>query len=234
MKERHVYLGIIVILIFLMFFGYCSMKKKHKEEKQAITNSAASLLQDTLEKVQTRRDTFWKIRVTELSPDEIRKSDIYGELKYEQQLLLAELARYKNLVASMQVQFTGVKRDTVTQIIRIPVLKPFYLTWQDTAGGFTYTDTVYIDSNMTHRVFTPRLAFTPDVRIMKNRKGEVTAELRVMGLEEFDLTAQNVYSFYSKESPADIRRKRFAKAAKVAGVIGTGVLSFYAGTKVNQ
>ena len=233
MKERHIYTIVIIVLLFLMLFGYCSMKKKNKEDIRVATQSAASLLQDTLTKIVKKTDTVWVAKVSELSPKEIIKSDLYGNLKYEQQLLLTELARYKNLVASAQTKFTGIKRDTITQVIRIPVLKPFYLSWLDTTGGFTYTDTVYIDSNIARRVFTPRLQFTPDVRISKNRKGEVTAELRVLGLEEFDLTAQNVYSYHSKASPADIRRKRFGKAAKIAGVIGTGVLGFYVGTKVN-
>lgn len=232
MKPEHKSaLAVFIVMLAIMLLGYCGMRKNHRAEVNAITNSAASLLQDTLEKVVSKRDTVWKVTVAELSPDEILKSDMYGELKYEQQLLLAELARYKNLVASMQTKFTGNKVDTITQYIRIPVLRPFHLSWLDTTGGFTYSDTVYVDSNMTRRVFLPKLQFTHDVRIIRNRKNEVTGEIRVLGLEEFDLVAQNIYSFQSKNSPAEIRRKKFGRACKIAGVVGLGALSYYAGIK---
>lgn len=233
MKRDYIYIIAIIILILLMTIGYCGMRKKHRVKERQITNSAASLLQDTLKKVTSKKDTVWKVQVAELTPDDIINSEMYKNLRYDQQLLLTELARQKNLVASMQTKYTGVKRDTVTMLVRIPVLKPFFLSWQDTTGGFTYSDTVYIDSNMTRRVFTPKLQFTHDVRIISNRKNEITGEIRVLGLEEFDLTAQNVYSFYSKASPADIRKKRFGKVLKIGGVIGLGVLSFFTGTKVN-
>lgn len=224
---------VFVIMLILMFFGWCGMRKNHKAEVQAVTNSAASLLQDTLKKVIKPNDTIYLTKVAELSPKDIIESEMYGQLNYDKQILLTELARYKNLVSSMQTKYTGAKVDTVTQVIRIPVLKPFFLSWIDTTGGFTYMDTVYVDSNMTKRVFLPKLQFSHDVRITKNRKGEVTGEIRVKGLEEFSLVAQNLYSFHAKASPADIRKRKWLKACKIGGLIGTGVLSFYLGTTVN-
>lgn len=233
MKRDYIYVIVIIIMALLMLLGYCGMRKNHRAEVKAISNSAASLLQDTLNKITSKHDTFYVSVVGQLSPKDIIESEMYGQLNYEKQILLTELARVKNLVASYQTKYTGAKVDTITQVIRIPVLKPFFLSWMDTTGGFTYSDTVYVDSNMTKRVFLPKLQFSHDVRITKNRKGEVTGEIRVKGLEEFDLVAQNVYSFHSQSSPADIRRKKMMKALKIGGVIGTGVLSFYVGTKVN-
>lgn len=232
MKRDYYYIGAIIIVIIIALLDRCAQRKKHNEELSDVTRSATSLLQDTLTKVEKKKDAYWSVIISEIAPKEIDK-DMLAELNYNQQLLLIELAKYKNLVASYQTQYTGNKVDTVTQYIRIPVLRPFHLSWLDTTGGFTYSDTVYIDSNMTRRVFLPKLQFTHDVRITKNRKGNVSGEIRVLGLEEFDLVAQNVYSFYSPSSPADIRRKKFGKFLKITGVIGLGTLSFYAGTQVN-
>jgi len=173
---------------------------------------------------------FNKTTIMEL--DKISTEDLIEELNYNQQLLLIELAKYKNLVASYQTEYTGTKTDTITMFVRIPVLHPFALSWLDTIGGYTYLDTIYIDSNMVRRVHLPTLQFTHDVRITKNRKGNVSGEIRVKGLEEFDLVAQNVYSFHAQNSPADIRRKKLLKILKIGGVIGLGTLSFYAGTQL--
>lgn len=232
MKRDYIYIGAIAIVIVIALFDRCAQRKQHNEELNATTRSAASLLQDTLTKVEKKKDAYWSVIISEISPKEIDK-DMLAELNYNQQLLLIELAKYKNLVASMQTQFTGTKIDTVTMFVRIPVLHPFSLSWLDTIGGYTYRDTVYIDSNMVRRVHLPQLQFTHDVRITKNRKGNVSGEIRIKGLDEFDLITQNVYSFYSQSSPADIRRKKWLKAAKIGGVIGLGTLSFYAGTQVN-
>lgn len=229
MKHHYLYITIIILLVLFALLGRCHLKKKAKEDVRIATQSAASLMQDTLIKVIKKKDTYWELKVSELSPKEVNNSDLVNELRYDQQLLLIELARYKNLVASQQTKFTGGKKDTVTQYIRIPVYSAFTLAWMDTIGGFTYTDTVYVDSNMTKRKFTPQLQFTHDVRILKNRKNEITGEIRVLGLEEFDLVGQNVYSFYSKASPADIRRGRWKKAGNVLLHIGENSLSFYLG-----
>ena len=233
MKRDYFYIAGIAILILLMLIRECSQRKAHKTEVRQIQNSAAAFLQDTLKKVTSKKDTFFVGIVNELSPEEIMKSDVYGELKYEQQLLLADLARYKNLVASYQTNYTGQKTDTVTMVVRIPVLKPFYLSFLDTAGGYTYFDTVYIDSNLVRRVHLPQLNFTHDVRITKNRKGEVQGEIRVRGLEEFSLVANNVYSFYSQASPADIRKRKMLKGLKITGTVLFGSGMFYLGTQVN-
>ncbi len=232
MKRDHAYILTIIILCILFLIRDCSQRNSHKAEVKAISNSAASLLQDTLKKVTSKKDTFYVSVIGELSPKDILESDMYGELKYEQQLLLAELARVKNLVASYQTKYTGTKTDTITMFVRIPVLHPFSLSWLDTIGGYTYFDTVFVDSNHVKRIHLPKLQFTHDVRITKNRKGNVSGEIRVKGLEEFDLVAQNVYSFHSQSSPADIRRKKLLKALKIGGVIGLGTLSFYAGTQL--
>lgn len=231
MKRDYFYIAGIVILIILFLIRDCSQRKAHKTELSQSTRSAASLLQDTLEKTIKEKDAYWSVIISEIAPKDIDE-DLIGELNYNQQLLLIELAKYKNLVASMQTQFTGTKTDTITMFVRIPVLHPFALSWLDTIGGYTYKDTVYIDSNMVRRVHLPQLQFTHDVRITKNRKGNVSGEIRVKGLEEFDLVSQNVYSFHAQSSPADIRRKKWLKAAKIGGVIGLGTLSFYAGMQL--
>lgn len=232
MKRDYFYIAGIVILIIVFLIRDCSQRKAHNEELQQNTRSAASLLQDTLKKVEKKKDAYWSVIISEISPKEIDK-DMLAELNYNQQLLLIELAKYKNLVASMQTEFTGKKTDTITMFIRIPVLHPFALSWLDTIGGYTYFDTVYIDSNMVRRVHLPQLQFTHDVRIIKNKKGNVSGEIRIKNLDEFDLISQNVYSFYSQSSPADIRKRKWIKAAKIGGVIGLGTLSFYAGTQLN-
>lgn len=231
MKRDYLYIGAIVIVIIIALFDRCAQRKQHNEELNQTTRSAASLLQDTLKKVEKKKDAYWSVIISEISPKEIDK-DMLDELNYNQQLLLIELAKYKNLVASMQTQFTGTKTDTITMFVRIPVLHPFALSWLDTIGGYTYFDTVYIDSNMVKRVHLPQLQFTHDVRITKNRKGNVSGEIRVLGLSEFDLVAQNIYSFHAQSSPADIRRKKMLKILKIGGVIGLGTLSFYAGTQL--
>lgn len=232
MKRDYVYLIVIIILAFLFIYDRCNQSKRHKKELQATTNSAASLLQDTLTKITSKKDTVWQIRVSELTPEQIKESELWGNLNYEKQLLLTELARYKNLVASMQVNFTGTKIDTITQVIRIPVYHAFTLAWMDTVGGFTWVDTVYIDSNMTRRVFIPKLQFTPDVRIVKTKRNGIEGELRILGLEEFNLQGQHIYSFYTANSPADIRRKKWSRFGKIMGYVGSNSLSFYLGTKL--
>ena len=232
MKRDYLYIGAIVIVIIIALLDRCAQRKQHNEELNATTRSAASLLQDTLTKVEKKKDAYWSVIVSEISPKEIDK-DMLAELNYNQQLLLIELAKYKNLVASYQTEFSGQKTDTITMFVRIPVLHPFSLSWLDTIGGYTYFDTVYIDSNMVKRVHLPSLQFTHDVRITKNKKGNVSGEIRVLGLEEYDLVAQNIYSFNAQSSPSDIRRKKWLKAAKIGGVIGLGTLSFYAGMQVN-
>lgn len=231
MKRDYLYIGAIAIVIIIALFDRCAQRKQHNEELNQTTRSVASLLQDTLIKVEKKKDAYWSVIISEIAPKDIDE-DLIEELNYNQQLLLIELAKYKNLVASYQTEYTGTKTDTITMFVRIPVLRPFALSWLDTIGGYTYFDTVYIDSNMVRRVHLPTLQFTHDVRITKNRKGEVSGEIRVKGLEEFDLVAQNVYSFHSQSSPADIRRKKWIKVAKIGGVIGLGTLSFYAGTQL--
>lgn len=232
MKRDHIYLFVLIVIVSLWLIDRCGLKKSAKEDKQAITNSAAALLQDTLEKVTSKKDTFWRTVVAELTPEQILETDIGKQLRYDQQLLLAELAKAKKLVASMQMTFTGNKVDTVTQYIRIPVYHAFTLAWMDTVGGFTYTDTVYVDSNMTRRVFTPRLRFTPDVRLTKEKKG-IIGEVRMTGLEEFNLQGEYLYSFYTPNSPADIRRGKWKKVGRIAGYVGSNALSFWLGTRVN-
>lgn len=232
MKRDYFYIFGFVILVIIWQYDRCNQRKQHKAELNQSTRSATSLLQDTLKQVEKKKDAYWSVIISEIAPKKLDK-DIVAELNYNQQLLLIELAKYKNLVASYQTKYTGTKVDTITQVIRIPVLKPFYLSWIDTTGGFTYNDTVYVDSNMTKRVFLPQLRFTHDVRITKNRKGEVTGEIRVKGLEEFSLVAENVYSFHSKPSPADIRKKKWLKTLKITGVVGSNILSFYLGTQID-
>lgn len=232
MKRNYLYIGAIVIVIIIALFDRCAQRKAHNEELQQNTRNATSLLQDTLEKSGKEKDAYWSVIVSEISPKEIDK-DMLDELNYNQQLLLIELAKYKNLVASYQTEYIGKKTDTITMFVRIPVLRPFVLSFLDTIGGYRYIDSVFVDSNMVRRVHLPTLQFTHDVRITKNRKGNVSGEIRIKGLDEFNLISQNVYSFYSQSLPADIRRRKWMKGLKIAGTIGLGTLSFYAGTQVN-
>lgn len=232
MKRDYFYLIGFVVLIILFLIRDCSQRKAHQTELNQTTRSAASLLQDTLEKTIKKKDAYWSVIISEIAPKDVDE-DLVKELNYNQQLLLIELAKYKNLVASMQTEYTGTKTDTITMFVRIPVLHPFALSWLDTVGGYTYKDTVYIDSNMVRRVHLPQLNFTHDVRITKNRRGEVQGEIRVKGLEEFDLVAKNVYSFYSQSSPADIRKRKLLKSLKITGTILFGSGMFYLGTQVD-
>ncbi|GIU70151.1 MAG: hypothetical protein KatS3mg002_1387 [Candidatus Woesearchaeota archaeon] len=101
---------VIILLLITMLFGYCTMNSIKKAEIKKVHDSYESLLQDTITKVITKRDTFWQFKISTLSPKEIKETAVYKELEKSKRDLIKELEKNKNLLAIANLQLSANKR----------------------------------------------------------------------------------------------------------------------------
>lgn len=224
----------ILLLLLTMLVGYCGMEATRKAELQKQANSFAALLQDTLPKTITKHDTVWSGDVNLIPPEVLAKSPAFEQLRYDQQMTIIELIKkYDDLLAMSQAHVTAVKADTQRISVTLPCDTVFQLIFVDSTGGFTYLDTITVAPAYVQRSFHPKLRFTPDVRFTKEKTG-VKAELRFTGLEEFDVTVVNGYTYYVTKSAKEIKREKWKKGGLIIANLAGDALFFYGGTKLGQ
>lgn len=231
----------IIILLLIGIAGYLAIKDRQKNELRRIEHSYNALLQDTLEQVQSKTDTFWIQSVSSLTPDEVYNSHIYQELDSVTQVLIEELKDVKGLLASMNVHVIATREENIRlrdELSQWRVQDTIFmtpdgtvLTFKDTTGALQYEETIIL-SDTIDKSARYTLSFTPDLRITKINKYSVQGEWRLLGLNDFDnVTLTNGFTYYGTLSEQERRRKKMLSYLKYAGIGSGFLLSYYAGIR---
>ena len=226
---------IIVLLLLSMFFGYCYLKEGARQEIQIYENSITAL-QDSFKLVQTKKDTFYQLKVVQLTPEEIMKSRYYKTLELEKQKAIEELSKTKNLLASLRFELSGTLSDsTVLYIDSTETLDS--LTFIDSTGNLTYKEEIRFKGDTVSRVLQLAINLSPEIKFIKLKNNEIEAQLKLPS-SDLEIKINDGLSFYLRETAKEKKKRRLKQTAKRVGIplatIVSGILGYKAGVKLRK
>lgn len=225
--------------------GYCSIKKTNKTEQQATIDSYSALLQDTLEKVTSKKDTYYIQPISTITPEDVYNSDIYQKLSAQQQKQVKELKEKKDLLAALnisvvaQLQENQKLRDSLSvwSVKDTIFMTPdgTLLIFSDTTGDFQYTESIELSDTITRKT-DYKLTVRPNLTITKLSKYSVEGQWSFPGLEqEFpDIVISNEFTYWQTTTPKEKRKQTTLKILKITGLTLSHGLIFYGGVKIGQ
>ena len=243
-------IGIILLLIAFLV-NHCNMKHRKEKAIKQFDQTILALSQDTLEKkIELNRlrnkppDTTFVTVVTEMSPTDIMKTEVYKTLDEKTKGYIKELKHTKNLLVSMRADVIASEQYLQTSpyptsnpdsVDVVTINKGTKFTFQDTTGGFQYNETITFEDSLK-REFTVSLKFTPKIKITRIHKtGAVEGSWEFEGLNEFDnLHLTNGYSFYTGVDEKTKRKLKTLKVLKITGGVVGGAVLTYASYKTGQ